>query len=45
VVTLRHHGLPAEEQEMHQQGWEFYLERLIIAAAGGDAGPHVKPGQ
>jgi uncharacterized protein YndB with AHSA1/START domain len=45
LVTLRHHDLPADEQDMHSHGWTFYLERLTIAASGGDAGPHAKPGQ
>ena len=44
VVTLRHHGLPADELAMHVGGWSFYLDRLVIVAGGGDAGPHVKPG-
>jgi uncharacterized protein YndB with AHSA1/START domain len=45
LLTLRHHGLPADEHDMHSQGWMFYLERLVIVAGGGDAGPHRKPGQ
>ena len=43
LVTLRHHDLPADEHDLHRGGWTFYLERLIVAAAGGDPGPHVKP--
>jgi hypothetical protein len=27
----------------HSHGWKFYLERLAIAGAGGDPGPHRKP--
>lgn len=45
LLTLKHHDLPADEQDMHTHGWTFYLERLEIVAGGGDAGPHAKPGQ
>jgi uncharacterized protein YndB with AHSA1/START domain len=41
-TTLRfnHRGLPSTEAaESHAHGWDHYLERLIIAAPGGDAGP------
>lgn len=39
-VVLRHHGLPGEElREQHRDGWEIYLPRLAVVAAGGDAGP------
>ena len=45
LLTIRHHDLPEGEQQMHAGGWNFYLERLAIAASGGDPGPHIKPGQ
>ena len=39
-VLLRHHGLPTDEQRaQHRSGWELYLGRLHIRAAGGDPGP------
>ncbi len=41
-TTLRfsHRGLPsAEAAQSHAHGWDHYLERLIIAAPGGDPGP------
>lgn len=39
-VVLRHHDLPGEElREQHRGGWEAYLPRLAVVAAGGDAGP------
>jgi uncharacterized protein YndB with AHSA1/START domain len=39
-VRLVHTGLPsAESAERHGEGWDTYLARLEIAAAGGDAGP------
>lgn len=40
LVRLTHSGLPdAEECASHEQGWTHYLERLAVAAAGGDPGP------
>ena len=40
LVRLTHSGLPdAEECASHEQGWTHYLERLSVAAAGGDPGP------
>ena len=39
-VVLRHYDLPGEElREQHRGGWETYLPRLAVVAAGGDAGP------
>ncbi len=38
VVRLSHWGLPAEDQAMHQAGWDRYLPRLATAAEGGDPG-------
>jgi hypothetical protein len=49
VVRLRHRGLPDDAIQDHEQGWDHYLGRLAVAAAGGDAGPdtdradHVEP--
>lgn len=44
TVKLRHSGLPGELADRHAEGWEHYMARLGIAAAGGDAGadPWVK---
>jgi uncharacterized protein YndB with AHSA1/START domain len=39
LVTLRHYDLPEEARPIHGQGWELFLGRLEIAAAGGDPGP------
>ena len=39
VVRLRHTGLAADQQDGHAEGWEHYLPRLAMAAAGQDAGP------
>lgn len=40
LVRLVHRGLPTEtSREQHTVGWEHYLGRLAVAAAGGDAGP------
>ena len=39
-VVLRHHGLPDHDQtDHHRKGWELYLARLDLRAAGGDPGP------
>jgi uncharacterized protein YndB with AHSA1/START domain len=39
-VRLRHYGLPDEAQVKHHRGgWEAYLARLSVRAAGGDPGP------
>lgn len=39
-VRLVHRGLlSAESRDQHSQGWQHYLARLGIAAAGGEPGP------
>lgn len=38
LVRLRHLDLPEQAREMHGQGWQLYLDRLQIAATGGDPG-------
>jgi uncharacterized protein YndB with AHSA1/START domain len=37
-VRLEHRDLPEAARESHGHGWEHYLPRLAVAAAGGDAG-------
>jgi len=44
LVRLRHSGLPDDAIGDHTQGWDRYLDRLSIAASGGDAGPDVLDG-
>jgi uncharacterized protein YndB with AHSA1/START domain len=40
LVHLRHRGLPDENARAeHGIGWSHFLERLAIAAPGGDPGP------
>jgi len=40
IVRLTHSRLPGDEAvASHTQGWEHYLDRLTIAAPGGDPGP------
>jgi uncharacterized protein YndB with AHSA1/START domain len=40
LLRMTHSGLPdAEERASHWKGWGHYLDRLAIAAAGGDPGP------
>jgi uncharacterized protein YndB with AHSA1/START domain len=38
TVTIVHSGLPAAEADQHRLGWPHFLERLVIAAPGGDPG-------
>ena len=39
-LRFTHRDLPsAESAESHAIGWDHYLERLVVAAAGGDPGP------
>jgi uncharacterized protein YndB with AHSA1/START domain len=38
LVRLRHVGLPADQREVHAQGWGHYLPRLAAAAEGRDPG-------
>ena len=39
LVRLTHRQLPAPAVEFHRSGWEHYLPRLAITAAGGHPGP------
>ena len=39
IVRLRHLGLTDEQRVEHAKGWEHYMARLTIAAAGGTPGP------
>ncbi|QPF87620.1 SRPBCC domain-containing protein [Bradyrhizobium genosp. L] len=46
LLRMTHSGLPnAAQCESHAKGWEHYLGRLKIAAAGGDPGPERGPHQ
>jgi len=39
-LHFTHRDLPTDEAaESHGHGWDHYLERLVIAAPGGDPGP------
>jgi uncharacterized protein YndB with AHSA1/START domain len=40
LLRMIHSGLPdVEACASHEKGWTHYLERLAVAAAGGDPGP------
>jgi uncharacterized protein YndB with AHSA1/START domain len=40
VVRLVHSGLPSPAAvDMHTQGWQRYLRRLVVVSEGGDPGP------
>ncbi len=43
-VRLVHRGLPDDAVGDHSRGWDHYLDRLAVAASGGDAGPDVATG-
>jgi uncharacterized protein YndB with AHSA1/START domain len=42
-LRLVHRGLPAEAVPGHTGGWDHYLSRLTIVAAGGNPGPDEGP--
>ena len=46
ILRLVHSGLPAGAGAQHAEGWNMYLPRLVVAAAGGDPGkdPHMEEG-
>jgi uncharacterized protein YndB with AHSA1/START domain len=39
IVRLAHRRLPDAAVSAHRAGWEHYMERLSVAAGGGDPGP------
>lgn len=39
LVRLTHRDLPPEACAVHREGWEHYLDRLALRAAGSDPGP------
>jgi len=44
-LRLVQSGLPQEAVKDHSSGWDHYIGRLAVAAAGGDPGPDKGPGQ
>jgi len=41
ILRLRHSGLPTDDLcQFHTWGWGFTLDRLSVAAPGGDPGPY-----
>ena len=38
LLRFAHRDLPEESRDSHGQGWDHYLERLVVAGGGGDAG-------
>jgi uncharacterized protein YndB with AHSA1/START domain len=43
LVRATHSGLPDEAVGDHIKGWDHYMARLAVVAAGGDAGPDLGP--
>jgi len=37
-LRLCHRGLPTQARSAHEEGWDYYLPRLALAAEGGDTG-------
>ncbi len=44
-LRMRHYGLPEDAVADHSHGWTHYLDRLAVAASGGDPGPDAGPGE
>lgn len=44
IVRLVHRDLPAHAGPLHEEGWDHFLPRLQVAAAGGDPGPDPRAG-
>ena len=44
LVRVTDSGSTDDAVADHIQGWDHYLTRLAVVAAGGDAGPDRKPG-
>ena len=43
MVRLTHSGLPEDAVSDHSGGWDHYLDRLEVAASGGDPSPDRPP--
>ena len=39
LVRLRHYDLPSDIQDVHSEGWDHYMPRLALAAAGQEPCP------
>jgi hypothetical protein len=39
LLRLVHTGLPLPAVDLHRDGWNHFLDRLGVRAAGGDPGP------
>ena len=44
LLRLIHHSVPDDEVEVHRIGWNHYLPRLALVAAGHDPGIDSGPG-
>jgi uncharacterized protein YndB with AHSA1/START domain len=45
LVRLVHRDLPPPATTEHERGWKHYLDRLVVVASGGDAGPDPQVGR
>jgi uncharacterized protein YndB with AHSA1/START domain len=39
LLDFTHHGVPASPEDRHTDGWNHYMARLALVAAGRPAGP------
>ena len=39
IVTLSHEDLPEPVAASHRAGWEYFVDRLVVAGPGGEPGP------
>jgi uncharacterized protein YndB with AHSA1/START domain len=44
LLVLTHREIPVDEADMQKMGWNHYLPRLALVAAGEDPGPDTGPG-
>lgn len=44
LLVLTHRSVPDDEAAMQKMGWDHYLPRLAVVAAGGDPGYDPGPG-
>jgi uncharacterized protein YndB with AHSA1/START domain len=44
ILRLRHTGLPPHMFDPHREGWNHYLDRLLVRVHGGDPGPDLTIG-
>lgn len=41
-LRLAHFLLPEKQRHLHKEGWDFFVDRLVIAAQGGEPDSYIK---